>query len=180
MALNVSLSFPGPQATGFDVEHLELREAMSELSELVLLVLSTDPAIDMTTLVGQPVMVALADEPLLPQLVLLVRRARQLTSEPTGASRYELTAVPPLWLTTRRTDHRARTRVAKRAAVSQTAPDARRRRIQGRPRVSTRRGGAVLVRRSPARALRARRRRARLPRRPARSRARGSMARSTR
>ena len=106
MALNVSLSFPGPQATGFDVEHLELREAMSELSELVLLVLSTDPAIDMTTLVGQPVMVALADEPLLPQLVLLVRRARQLTSEPTGASRYELTAVPPLWLTTRRTDHR--------------------------------------------------------------------------
>ncbi len=106
MALNVTITFPRSQLQGLEVDHLELRDAISELFELTLGVKSTDPAIDMGGVVGEEVLVAMRDEPLLRQIRGIVRRARQITSEPTGMSEYEIVVAPPLWLTTRRRDHR--------------------------------------------------------------------------
>ncbi len=112
MALNVSLAFPTSAdasavvANGLLVQRFELREAMSELFELTLDVLSTDPAIPESAIVGQPVMIDFGDEPFLKQIQGIVRAMVQHTAVPTGTSRYEWIVVPPLWLTTRRRDHR--------------------------------------------------------------------------
>jgi len=88
------------------VTRFELREAMSELFELTLELLLPDPTLDMKGIVGQFARVGLRDEPIHGEIEGIVRRARQLSSEPTGTSRYEIIVVPPLWLTTRRKDHR--------------------------------------------------------------------------
>lgn len=88
------------------VPRYELREGLSELFELSVEVLLRDPAFDVNDAVGQRVLVTFEDEPFHGQLEGMVRRMRQLTAEPTGASRYELFVVPALWLLTRRRDHR--------------------------------------------------------------------------
>lgn len=88
------------------VTRYDLKEALSELFELTVEVVLADAALDMKGVVGQPARVAFRSEPFHLQLEGLVRRARQLSAEPTGMSRYELYIVPPLWLTTRRKDHR--------------------------------------------------------------------------
>jgi type VI secretion system secreted protein VgrG len=106
MALNVTLTFPRTRVAGFDVEQLELRQGVSELFELTLQVLTKDPEVDMAAVVGEAIEAQLEDEALLPRVQGIVRRVRQMTSEPTGVSRYELIVVPPLWMTTRRRDHR--------------------------------------------------------------------------
>jgi type VI secretion system secreted protein VgrG len=112
MALNVTLAFPTSAdasavvAGGLLVQRFELREAMSELFELTLDVLSTDPAIAESAIVGQPVVIDFGDEPFLKQIQGIVRAMVQHTAVPTGASRYEWVVVPPIWLTTRRRDHR--------------------------------------------------------------------------
>lgn len=88
------------------VSRYELKEALSELFELTLELVIADAALDMKGIVGQPVRVGFKDEPFHQQIEGIVRRARQLSAEPTGASRYEIIVVPSLWLTTRRKDHR--------------------------------------------------------------------------
>jgi len=112
MPLAVTLGFPhSPDASaliaaGLKVQRYDLREAMSELFELTLEVLSSDPAIDMATIVGQPVVVDFGDEPFLKEIQGIVRRAVQRTAVSTGDSKYEWIIVPALWLTTRRRSHR--------------------------------------------------------------------------
>jgi type VI secretion system secreted protein VgrG len=112
MPLNLSFSFPtSPEATalvaaGLKVQRYELREALSTLFELTIEVLSSDPAIDMAAVVGQPVAIRFDDEPFLKELRGVVRHVAQRTSVPTGDSKYEWIVVPPLWFTTQRRDHR--------------------------------------------------------------------------
>ena len=112
MPLNVTLAFPKSSdasalvAAGLKVQRYELHEAMSELFELTLEVLSSDPAIDVAAVVGQPIVVDFGDEPFLKEIQGIVRRAVQRTAVTAGDSKYEWTIVPPLWLTTRRREHR--------------------------------------------------------------------------
>ncbi|MEJ7729891.1 MAG: type VI secretion system tip protein TssI/VgrG, partial [Polyangiaceae bacterium] len=109
MALNVDVQIPDPLARGIPglvVHSLDWTDAISELFELTLEISSTDPALRMAALVGRQAAVALPDEPFLSSIRGMVRRARQLTCEPAGLSRYQLTIVPPLWLATRRSNHR--------------------------------------------------------------------------
>ncbi|WP_437309841.1 type VI secretion system Vgr family protein [Sorangium sp. So ce388] len=106
MAIDVSLTFPGSRVTGFEVHQIEYRDALNELFELTLDVMSTDPEVDLSSVVGEEIVVELNTEPFLKKVHGIVRRVRQLSAEPTGVSRYELVVVPPLWLTTRGADHR--------------------------------------------------------------------------
>ena len=112
MPLNLSFSFPtSPEATavvaaGLKVQRYELRESLSALFELTIEVLSSDPAIDMAAVVGQPIVVRFDDEPFLKELRGVVRHAAQQTAVPTGDSKYVWTIVPPLWFTTQRRDTR--------------------------------------------------------------------------
>ena len=114
MALNVTLTFtdePQSPIAGLLVHRYHLRDAMSELFECQMVVASTDLALDMATVVGQPVTVGFTDEPFLQQISGLVRGVRQLTtalatSSAAAASLYEIDVVPRVWLTTRRRDHR--------------------------------------------------------------------------
>ena len=114
MALNVTLTFtdePQNPIAGLIVHRYQLRDAMSELFECQLMVASTDLALDMATVVGQPIVVGFADEPFLQQVSGLVRGVRQLTTvlataSAAAASLYEIDVVPRVWLTTRRRDHR--------------------------------------------------------------------------
>ncbi|WP_437930425.1 type VI secretion system tip protein TssI/VgrG [Sorangium sp. So ce291] len=106
MAIDVSLTFPGSGVTGFEVHQIEYRDALNELFELTLDVMSTDPEVDLSSVVGEEIVVELNTEPFLKNVRGIVRRVRQVSAEPTGVSRYELVVVPPLWLTTRGADHR--------------------------------------------------------------------------
>ncbi|WP_437717515.1 type VI secretion system tip protein TssI/VgrG [Sorangium sp. So ce448] len=106
MAIDVSLTFPRSGVTGFEVHQIEYRDALNELFELTLDVVSTDPEIDLSSVVGEEIVVELSTEPFLKKVHGIVRRVRQVSAEPSGVSRYELAVVPPLWLATRSADHR--------------------------------------------------------------------------
>ena len=112
MPLNVTVSFPSSAdasavvASGLKVRRYELRETMSELFELTLEVLSTEPAIAERAIAGQAAVAGFGDEPFVTQVSGIVRQVEQRTAVPTGDSLYAWTVVPPLWLTTRRRDHR--------------------------------------------------------------------------
>ncbi|WP_437817908.1 type VI secretion system Vgr family protein [Sorangium sp. So ce1078] len=106
MAIDVRLTFPRSGVTGFEVHQIDYRDALNELFELTLDVVSTDPEVDLSSVVGEEIVVELDGEPFLKKVHGIVRRARQLSAEPTGVSRYELAVVPPLWLATRGADHR--------------------------------------------------------------------------
>ena len=103
----INISRPGGNLISNEaITRFELREAMSELFEFTVELLLPDPTLDMKGIVGQLARVGLRDEPFHREIEGIVRRARQLSSEPSGTSRYEIIVVPPLWLTTRRKDHR--------------------------------------------------------------------------
>ncbi|KYG05659.1 hypothetical protein BE21_39330 [Sorangium cellulosum] len=106
MAIDVRLTFPRSGVTGFEVHQLDYRDALNELFDLTLDVVSTDPEVDLSSVVGEEIVIELDGEPLLKKVHGIVRRVRQLSAEPTGVSRYELAVVPPLWLATRGADHR--------------------------------------------------------------------------
>src|SRR5690242_386801 len=107
MPLKVTLSFPQSTAPeGLKVQRYELRAAMSELFELTIEILSTDPAVSESAIVGQPITVGFGDEAFVQQVQGIVREMIQRTSVPTGDSTYEIVVVPALWLTTRRRDSR--------------------------------------------------------------------------
>lgn len=115
MGLFVTLGFPDSGGAnpipGIVVHRYQLRDAMAELFELTLQIASTEPALDLHTVVGETVVVHFDDDPVQPEIRGLVRGVRQLSSGATSgaqvsASSYEIDVVPPLWLTTRRRDHR--------------------------------------------------------------------------
>jgi type VI secretion system secreted protein VgrG len=115
MSLYVTLSFPDGKGTdplpGLVVHRYQVRDAMSELFDLVLSVASTDPALDFHATVGKTIVVRFTDEKIQPEIKGLVRGVRQLSSgaasgAPESATYYEIHVVPPLWLSTRRRDHR--------------------------------------------------------------------------
>ncbi|HZF49533.1 MAG TPA: type VI secretion system tip protein TssI/VgrG [Polyangiaceae bacterium] len=101
-----TLSFPDAKNPGFDLLSFELRDDMSRLFSLDLMVQSTDAGIEMASLVGQRVALNFGPGMILPQVTGIIREVRVISTETTGVSRYHLFVVPPLWLTTRRTNHR--------------------------------------------------------------------------
>ncbi|MGK3960148.1 type VI secretion system Vgr family protein [Sorangium sp. So ce1667] len=106
MALDVILDFVDRFIEGLAVRRYVLRGALNDLFELVILVNSTDPEIAVDNFLGHPVRIHFNDEPFVREIRGIVRRLRQLSAAPWGVSLYELTVVPPLWLATRRRDHR--------------------------------------------------------------------------
>lgn len=88
------------------VVRYELRAALSELFEVTLELRLRDPSLDVRAVVGHPTTIRFEDEPFWTRLDGMSIRLRQLSSLPEGVSRYELTVVPRLWLTTLRRDHR--------------------------------------------------------------------------
>lgn len=104
MSLPVTLVFPAAPSPlpAFEIDAWSLEDGLSRLFELTLRAWVPDPALPLERLVGQAIEVAFADQPFLPLVRGLVARARQLSAEPTGMSRYELVVVPRLWLATRR------------------------------------------------------------------------------
>jgi type VI secretion system secreted protein VgrG len=102
----VTLKFPDSGAEGFLVHGYESVDAVNELFEIRLEVSNVDAELDVTTVVGETIEIHLKDEAFVKLRKGLVRRVRQLSSEPTGTSLFEIIVVPPLWLTTRRRDSR--------------------------------------------------------------------------
>jgi type VI secretion system secreted protein VgrG len=89
------------------VYRYELRSGLSELFELSLELILSNPDFDTREVVGRPIVVRFPDEPFLSRVEGIVSRMRQLSTEATETiARYEIVVVPPLWLTTRRRDHR--------------------------------------------------------------------------
>ena len=112
MPLDLTLTFPdSPDAsaivsTGLKVRRYELNEALSGLFELTIEALSPEPAIPDHVIVGHRILVDFNDEPFLKRITGVVREVTQRTAVVGGDSLYVWTVVPPLWLTTRRRDHR--------------------------------------------------------------------------
>jgi type VI secretion system secreted protein VgrG len=104
--MTASITLPDSPEVGFDLVSFELREAMSELFSLAVTVQSTNANIEMRALVGQGVVLHLGETSVLPRVAGIVREVRVASTETTGVSRYHLSVVPPLWLTTRRVNHR--------------------------------------------------------------------------
>ncbi|WP_437827617.1 type VI secretion system Vgr family protein [Sorangium sp. So ce1153] len=102
----VTLSFLDAPDPGFHLLSYELRDDMSQLFSLDLLVQATDAGIEMASLVGRRVALDLGPGNLLRRVTGLLREVKVVSTETTGVSRYILYVVPPLWLTTRRTNHR--------------------------------------------------------------------------
>lgn len=117
MTLDVQLAFKSPSAPYFPVaavHRVEVRDALSELFEVVLHVASTELAPNLTGLLGRAVVVTIGtpDDPLAPDgtprvrsVEGILRRVRQLTTVlPRGGASalYEVTVAPYVWLTTRR------------------------------------------------------------------------------
>jgi type VI secretion system secreted protein VgrG len=106
VALNARLLL-GPAAGGpTTLIRLEMTDGISELFELKVRFRSENPAIALDEVAGEIAEVVLDDEAFVRRVPGIVRQVRQLTTEPTGLSEYELVLVPELWLTTRRRDHR--------------------------------------------------------------------------
>ena len=123
--LRVAVEFPGGEnqepIADLAVHRYELRDGLSEIFDLTLQIISTDPALSIPSVIGKPARVnfLLQPEGGQPHVEGMVIGVRQL-SDPlvqTSAGEaykdgsktstiYELTIVPSLWLTTRRTDHR--------------------------------------------------------------------------
>lgn len=106
MALTVTLTFPKSGVTGLLVHHYDYVDALNDVFTLTLDVASTDPDIDMATLVGEDIVVKFGNEFFLQEIKGIVRCVRQLSAEPTGISQYVLIVVPPLWLMSRGAQHR--------------------------------------------------------------------------
>lgn len=89
-----TLSFPDAKNPGFDLLSFELRDDMSRLFSLDLMVQSTDAGIEMASLVGQRVALNFGPGMILPQVTGIIREVRVISTETTGVSRYHLFVVP--------------------------------------------------------------------------------------
>ena len=115
MAFNITLGFPRSAGTGpvsgVVVHRYQLQDALSELFEVSLEIASTDATLDFHAVIGESVVLGFPDDPGQPQIQGIVKSVQQLSSTvaSTGnqaASGYKVLVVPPVWLTTRRRDHR--------------------------------------------------------------------------
>lgn len=107
MALNVTLSFPESAGiSGLKVRRYDLSDALSAMFELTIEALSSDVGIAQSDVVGQPVVVDFSDEPIIKQIRGIVWTMKQASAVIGGDSRYVLTIVPTIRLTTQRVDHR--------------------------------------------------------------------------
>lgn len=88
------------------VRRYEIRSAIAELFEVILEVSLKNPDFDVREVVGHPIRISFEGEPYLSRIDGIACRMRQLSSLVEGVSRYEIVVVPPLWLATRRRDHR--------------------------------------------------------------------------
>ena len=104
-AVWMHLTFEGDDP-GFSVVEAEATFALSELFEVRILVQHSHPDLGMRALLRRPVVLHCEREAFVQKIEGIVRRARAVTIEPTGLSRYELLLVPPMWLLTRRRNHR--------------------------------------------------------------------------
>lgn len=102
----VSLVFVDGDDPGFDLLSFKFQDDMSALFSLDLMVQSASSAIELTAIVGKRVALLFGGGSLLPRVTGIVREVKMISTEQTGASRYVLFVVPPLWLTTRRVNHR--------------------------------------------------------------------------
>ena len=108
-ALNVEVEIAGgvvPIRLRDCVSRYEMRSAVSELFEIVIELWLANPDFDVREVVGHATTIRFVDEPYCSKVDGITSRLRQLASLPEGISRYEIVVVPPLWLTTRRRDHR--------------------------------------------------------------------------
>jgi type VI secretion system secreted protein VgrG len=71
-----------------------------------------DPAVDLAAIMGEDAALELPSEPVLARVAGIVSGVEQLTSEPSGLSRYRIRVVPRAWLSSRRRDHRIFQRLA--------------------------------------------------------------------
>ncbi len=104
--MSATLSFSDTSDPGFDLLSFELRDEMSRLFSLSLDVQSTHHNIELSSLVGQRVVFEPDAGELLPRVTGIVRAVEVTSTETTGVTRYRLEVVPPLWLATRRSNHR--------------------------------------------------------------------------
>ncbi len=103
LTIGGAAGFEPPQ---FQVIAARLTMGISDCFELKLDVQHLDPAIHLGSLLRREVVVQFPEEAHVPELRGIIRRARSVTSEPTGISRYQLRIVPPLWLLHPRRNHR--------------------------------------------------------------------------
>lgn len=104
--LDVTVSLATLNLSFTKVRRYTLTDALNTIPELVVEVLCDDPALDLTSLVGETALALLNDEPRLPCFDGIVRAVELQSVEPSGVSCYALTIAPPLWLTTERSAHR--------------------------------------------------------------------------
>jgi type VI secretion system secreted protein VgrG len=97
-----------PESPPFPVEIIELvlHDPLDEPFAVEIVVHSTEHDLAPTDVVGRPLLLSMpsAGRPLV--VSALVVTLRQETTEPTGVSRYRLVAMAPLWLASRRVEHR--------------------------------------------------------------------------
>ena len=94
----------------FDVREFTVDDGLSSLFAADIVVVSTNPAVDLETLVGKPakftIQTSLLSTTKKPMWTGVVSEVHQLLSEPTGLSTYHVTLSPRMWLLTQRTNCR--------------------------------------------------------------------------
>src|ERR1700729_2285654 len=96
-------------ASGTDlvVTHFETRDQLSTLFSVAVWGRSTDPAVDLGAVVGQPATFTVdAGEAGTRTWTGVCSHAEQVQAEPTGLSTYSFRIVPTLWLLQERRNHR--------------------------------------------------------------------------
>lgn len=106
-AIPVALSFLAHEAPPvLEVLGARLTAGLSQLFDLTLLVQTDSADLALGSLLRQPVAVRFTNESFLPEVRGIIVKARAVTIEPSGRSRYELVVVPPVWLLSKRRNHR--------------------------------------------------------------------------
>lgn len=109
MKLNATVSFESVSSPT-EVDAYTYRDALSELFELEVELLSADAAIDLREVVGLAARLDVGEDEQLGETKRsvqgIVRSAEQLTHEAEGVSRYRVIIVPQAWLATQRRDSR--------------------------------------------------------------------------
>lgn len=101
----VSLAFPADDP-GFRVVEARGSFAMSETYELELLVHQRGEPLAPRPLLGRACVVSLFEAGAMVPIPCVVKRVRQVAFRPDGVSEYILVLVPPLWLLSRRRNHK--------------------------------------------------------------------------
>jgi type VI secretion system secreted protein VgrG len=97
-------------ADALDITEFAIHERMSDLFEVKLTVLSNDPHLDFDEIVGHPAAFSIHGSSITTATARyfsgIASNMEQVAATPRGASTYELTLVPVLWLLTQRRNHR--------------------------------------------------------------------------